>query len=120
MQSFVLILVVFIGLYLTWKLTKALVSVFVCLVLMALGAYFILPYVLDEQGTSILDGVGAEGKAILERNLDKAKSLAEDEIVKPLKSKLEPALELEKELKSLKKNHQRGVERRDEIRQRKP
>ena len=112
MQSLTLICVVLIGLYLTWKLTRALLSVLFCLILIVLGAYFVLPLVLDPNSTETLDQMTIEGRAVLDHKLEQAKSFAEDEIVKPLKSKLKPIYNADQDLKKLRQKNQRGLEDR--------
>ena len=111
MQTFILVLIVLIGLYLTWKLTKALVSVLVCLVLIALGAYFVLPLVLDPDRALAFEEMEAKTKHVLEQNFKKAKSFTVDEIVAPLCSKLEPVRQIEQEIEKQKRASRQAPDR---------
>ena len=88
MELFGFILLGFVSFYLIWKVTKALLTAMFFTIALGVALYLAAPHVLKGEHLDDFNRVRTGGEELLEDQLNKAKDLAEDGLVKPLQKSL--------------------------------
>ena len=88
MELFGFILLGCVSVYLIWKVTKALLTAMFFTITLSVALYLAAPYVLSGEHLDEFNRVRSNGEELLEDQLNKAKEVTEDGLVKPLQETL--------------------------------
>lgn len=88
MELFGFVLLGCVSIYLIWKVTKALLTAIFFTITLGVALYLAAPYVLSGEQLDEFNRVRSNGEELLEDQLNKAKDITEDGLVKPLQETL--------------------------------
>jgi hypothetical protein len=88
MEIFGFVLLGCVCIYLIWKVTKAVLTAVFFTIALGVALYLAAPYVLTGEHLDEFNRVRTNGEELLEDQLNKAKDITEDGLVKPLQNTL--------------------------------
>ncbi len=88
MEIFGFVLLGCVCIYLIWKVTKAVLTAVFFTITLGVALYLAAPYVLTGDYLAEFNRVRSSGEELLEDQLNKAKDITEDGLVKPLQNTL--------------------------------